>query len=108
MTQAQAQARQVKTNVDIRIKHKYKHKNTMQISHITFLHLHFFPYLSPRLCLFVSVFKFPTLFVKQYSLVPNNLAKLFIKINRDLRNFVQMLRRGGIWNECFNWPCLAN
>ena len=33
----------------------------------------------------------------------NNLDKLFIKINPGLCHFVQMLKHGGIWNECFNW-----
>ena len=36
-----------------------------------------------------------------------NVRKLFIKINCSLDNFVQMLRRWGIWNECFNWPDIA-
>lgn len=60
------------------------------------------------LCRLVSVFKFPTLFVMQYSLVLNNLGILFIKINRSLHHLVQIPRCGGIWTECFNWPDVEN
>lgn len=59
-------------------------------------------FFTSRLCFWISVI--PYSLCHAISIVPNIFGKLFFKINRGLCNFVQILRRRGIWNECFYWP----